>query len=163
MSAAQTGGDAAADEGAPTWPPSFPHADIDRLVERLESGAGDGADAEELLLSITREAQRLRSAVVRLSAARLSSAEQEASTILVEARSNADDIRRRALRALDDRLDEADQIVRAMRRSFLVEHRLRGHAGLDPQGSGEQGLVDDAPWDLGTEGPGDTRGPGRPT
>jgi hypothetical protein len=149
--AASGGGPAVEDDSATPWPPSFPHADIDRLVERLETGAGDTADAEELLLSITREAQRLRSAVVRLSAARLSSAEQEASTILVEARTSADDIRRRALRALDDRLDEADQIGRAMRRSFLVEHRLRGHVGLDPHGIAEDdacawGAADD---DLG--------------
>ncbi|GAA1744393.1 hypothetical protein [Aeromicrobium alkaliterrae] len=128
------------------WPPSFPHADIDRLVARLQSGEGDGADAERLLLSVTREAQRLRSAVVRLSAARLGAAEEEAHDIMTRAHADAEDVRRRAMKALDDRLDEADHLVRAMRRSFLVEQGVRGHfppdAPLDDDP--ESFLTDDA-------------------
>ncbi len=133
------------------WPPSFPHADIDRLVERLGAGEGDVEDAERLLLTITREAQRLRSSVVRLSAARLTAAEHEAHEIITLAHADAEDVRRRALRALDDRLDESDALVRAMRRSFLVEQRLRGSFTTD--GLGNLEVDDDGAGD-------DDRGPG---
>ncbi|WP_229052996.1 hypothetical protein [Aeromicrobium sp. Leaf350] len=137
------------------WPPSFPHADIDRLVERLDSGAGDGDDAERLLLAVTREAQRLRSAVVRLSAARLAAAEQEAHDIMTRAHADAEDVRRRALRALDDRLDEADHLVRAMRRSFLVEQKARGHFPPDePAEDDPESFLDAESADGGHDEPG---------
>lgn len=109
------------------WPDRFPHEEIDELIGRL-SDAGAHATVEEtgrLLQLITREAERLRRAVVRLSVARLSAAEQEAHDILDDAKAWADEVRARALQALDDRLDEADRLTRAMRQSFWVEGRLR--------------------------------------
>lgn len=117
-----------------SWPPQFPHTEIDELIQRLSDGADAGAeDAERLLQLIAREAERLRRTVTKLSVSRLSAAEREAHEIVSRANDHADDVRNRALTVLDDRLDEADTVVRAMRRSFLVEHRLRGSSTQAPR------------------------------
>lgn len=117
-----------------SWPPQFPHTEIDDLIQRLTDGAdADAKDAERLLQLIAREAHRLRQTVTKLSVSRLSAAEREAYEIVSRANADADDVRNRALTVLDDRLDEADSVVRAMRRSFLVEHRLRGSSPQAPR------------------------------
>lgn len=111
----------------PTWPPRFPHSRIDELLTRLESSSTmDHEDALELLQSVVREAERLRTAVVRLSVERLSAAEREAHEIVTTAQTSADSVRSLALQTVGNRLDEAEQISRAMRMAFLSESRIGG-------------------------------------
>lgn len=115
------------------WPPGFPHSQIDGLVDRLRHGrTSDPQEAARLLQLVAREAQRLRSAVVRLSVARLSAAEREAAGIVAEAQARADEIRSMALHTVDHRLDEAERLMTAMRRAFLVEHSLAGNTTYTP-------------------------------
>lgn len=110
--------------GESPWPPSFPHAAIDALLERLRNPSeADAGTAAELLLLIASEAQRLRSTVLRLSTARLAAAEQEALAIVEEAHRHAGDVRALALEALDQRLDEGDRLVAAAREAMRMERR----------------------------------------
>lgn len=109
------------------WPPSFPHAEIDALLEKLIKGTeADNTDAEELLRLIGREAQRLRTAVVRLSSARLSAAEVEAYEIRTDAEKQAHDVRQRALAELNSRILEAEDLAAATQRSRPTERRKLG-------------------------------------
>ena len=106
------------------WPPFLPHREIDLLIERLESGASDDpGDGYRLLTLVAKEAQRLRTMVLRLSTAKLSEAEREARSIIAEALGQADAMRAAALSVLDARLDEADQVLAVMRDSFRTELR----------------------------------------
>lgn len=105
-----------------TWPPSFPHSAIDELIERLERAhALSPEDAAALIAMVAKEAQRLRSAVVRLSMQKLSSADNEAREIVEEALSQAGSLKALGLTALERRLDEADRLQAGMRRAFRSE------------------------------------------
>lgn len=111
------------DEGA-DWPPFIPHREIDLLIERLETGASaDPGDGYRLLTLVAKEAQRLRTMVLRLSTAKLSEADREARSIIAEALGQADAMRAAALTVLDSRLDEADQVLAVMRDAFRTELR----------------------------------------
>lgn len=113
-----------------TWPPSFPHLEIDRLIDRLESGRTlDTAEAYRLLALIAREAQRLRATAVRLATARLSEADQEARQIVAEAADQAHELRSIGLAALGSRLDESERLLASMREAFRVELRASRLAG----------------------------------
>jgi hypothetical protein len=118
------------DSDADPWPPNFPHADIDALLERLEHAAADPAEARDLLALVAQEAQRLRGTVVRLSAARLSAAEREAHAIVSDAQASAAALRSAALEALDARLDEAERLTAAARDALGIERRRAGHAAV---------------------------------
>lgn len=121
------------------WPPNFPHAAIDALLERVQSAsAADTGPAVELLALIAREAQRLRSTVLRLSTARLATAEQEARVIVEEAHRHADDVRALALATLDERLDEGDRLIAAVRETIRMERRIAGLTSdrPDPRSAG---------------------------
>jgi hypothetical protein len=121
------------------WPPHFPHADIDALLTRLERATGaDPAEARDLLALVAQEAQRLRTTVVRLSAARLSAAEREASTIVADAQASAATLRSAALEALDARLNEAERLTAAAREALGVERRRAGHRPVIPGRPGGQ-------------------------
>lgn len=107
-----------------TWPPSFPHREIDGLIERLERGGGtERAEGFELLAMVAKEAQRLRATTVRLSAAKLAEADREAREILARAQAHADALRSEGLAALNDRLDEAERLLATLREAFVAEHR----------------------------------------
>ncbi len=111
------------DEDA-TWPPSFPHLEIDRLIDRLESGRTlDSAEAYRLLALIAREAQRLRATAVRLATAKLSEADQEARQVLSDAFGHADELRNVGMWVLNTRIDEGERLLTAMREAFQVELR----------------------------------------
>lgn len=130
MNSGTTRGGSDAESGESTWPPYFPHSEIDALVNRLKDASNaDANDAIELLQAIAREAQRLRSAVIRLSVERLAAAEHEANEIVSAAQDRANSVRALALQTVDNRLDEAEQLQRSMRRAFLVEHHLSGNTG----------------------------------
>lgn len=106
------------------WPPAFPHREIDALAARLEQGGpGDRTDAFTLLALVAKEAQRLRATTVRLSAAKLAEADREAREILARAHGHADALRSEGLAALNDRLDEAERLLSALRESFVAERR----------------------------------------
>jgi hypothetical protein len=118
--------------GDDPWPPHFPHADIDALLDRLERAEDvDPDSARDLLALVAQEAQRLRSTVVRLSAARLSAAEREAATIIADAQTSARALRAAALDLLDARLDEAERLTTAVREALSIERR-RARAGTVP-------------------------------
>jgi hypothetical protein len=135
---------------ADPWPPSFPHADIDALLERLGQApgidaAGDSGEACDLLALVAQEAQRLRGTVVRLAAARLSAAEREAHAIISDAQASAAALRAAALEALEARLDEAERLTTAARDALGIERR---RAGLGPAAAGRvpaQRLADAEP------------------
>ncbi len=115
-----------------SWPPSFPHLEIDRLIDRLESGRTlDNAEAYRLLALIAREAQRLRATAVRLASAKLSEADQEARQIVSEALSRADEMRNVGLWVLNTRVDEGDRLLSTMREAFQVELRASRLARLE--------------------------------
>ncbi len=99
------------DQGGAVWPPTFPHLEIDALIDRLASGgSADHADAHHLLGLVAGEAQRLRTTVVRLVTAKLSEADREAQRIVVEA------------------IDEGERLVAAARESIRVQERAAGSA-----------------------------------
>lgn len=133
---------AGADEG---WPPSFPHPLIDELIERLDDSEGlDHAGLAELLALVSREAQRMRSTVVRLSAEKLSAADREADQILEAAIEQAAAIRSLGVTALESRLDEADALSRGLRHAVRSElaasesaARLRSRTRLRPDDDSE--------------------------
>lgn len=107
-----------------TWPPSFPHLEIDRLIDRLESGRSlDNAEAYRLLALVAREAQRLRATAVRLATAKLSEADREARQILADAIGHADEMRAVGLSVLNTRLDEGERLLATLRDAFRVERR----------------------------------------
>ncbi|WGL51005.1 hypothetical protein P5P86_13640 [Nocardioides sp. BP30] len=107
-----------------SWPPSFPHATIDALLQRLQHADElDSTAAAELLLLVAREAQRLRTTVARLSAVRLASAREEARAIVAEAQQRADELRALALEVLDTRLDESERVHAALHELVRVERR----------------------------------------
>lgn len=107
-----------------TWPPSFPHLEIDRLIDRLESGRSlDSGEAYRLLALIAREAQRLRATAVRLATAKLSEADREARQIVADALRHADEMRDVGLSVLNTRLDEGERLLATMREAFQVERR----------------------------------------
>jgi hypothetical protein len=126
------------DSDADPWPPNFPHADIDALLERLEHAADAAPEARDLLALVAQEAQRLRGTVVRLSAARLSAAEREAHAIVSDAQASAAALRSAALEALDARLDEAERLTAAAREALGVERRRAGHRPVIPGRPGGQ-------------------------
>lgn len=126
------------DPTMPSWPSSFPHREIEDLISTVgDARTTDPDDAARLLAHVAREAQRLRTTVARLSAARVARAEQEAGDIIALAHSQADEVRRLALRAVDDRLDESEQLIRSMRRAFLVEHLVSGNDLVRPRTSAD--------------------------
>ena len=129
-----------------SWPPSFPHLEIDRLIDRLESGRTlDNAEAYRLLALIAREAQRLRATAVRLATAKLSEADQEARQIVSEALGRADEMRNVGLWVLNTRVDEGDRLLATMREAFQVELRASRLARLeDNQGWSLPTLGEDA-------------------
>jgi hypothetical protein len=108
----------------PTWPPSFPHLEIDRLIDRLESGRTlDSAEAYRLLALVAQEAQRLRTTAVRLATAKLSEADREARRIVADALGQAEEMRDAGLTVLNTRLDEGERLLSTMRDAFQVERR----------------------------------------
>jgi hypothetical protein len=112
------------DGGDSTWPPSFPHLEIDRLIDRLESGRTlDSAEAYRLLALVAQEAQRLRATAVRLATAKLSEADREARRIVTDASAHADEMREVGLSVLNTRLDEGERLLATMRDAFHVERR----------------------------------------
>ncbi len=128
-----------------SWPPTFPHLEIDRLIERLESGRTlDSAEAYRLLALIAREAQRLRATAVRLATAKLSEADQEARQIVSDAFAHADEMRNVGLWVLNTRVDEGDRLLATMREAFQVELRASRLARLeDNQGWSFRNLGDE--------------------
>ncbi len=115
-----------------SWPPTFPHLEIDRLIDRLESGRTlDSAEAYRLLALIAREAQRLRATAVRLATAKLSEADQEARQIVSDAFAHADEMRNVGLWVLNTRVDEGDRLLATMREAFQVELRASRLARLE--------------------------------
>lgn len=141
--------DAATDDA--TWPPHLPHRQIDALIDRLETGLSlDPADAHRLLGQVAREAQRLRALVTRLSASKLAEADREAQQVVADALGHADALRSAGLRALESRLDEADEVLATMRQAFRTElraaeladlsaHRSRSRASDRPAPDGDRG------------------------
>lgn len=108
----------------PTWAPHVPHRQIDALIDRLAMGeTTDPAEAYRLLGMVAKEAQRLRTMVVRLSTAKLADADREARFIVAEALGHADAMRSVGLSVLNTRLDEADRLLATMREAFRVELR----------------------------------------
>lgn len=106
------------------WPPSFPHLEIDQLIDRLENGRTlDSADAYRLLALVAQEAQRLRATAVRLATAKLSEADREARRIVADALGHADEMRDVGLTVLNTRLDEGERLLSTMREAFKVERR----------------------------------------
>lgn len=106
------------------WPPSFPHLEIDRLIDRLESGRTlDTAEAYRLLALIAREAQRLRATAVRLATAKLSEADRDARAIVADAVGHAESMRNLGLSVMNTRLDEGERLLATMRDAFQVERR----------------------------------------
>lgn len=107
-----------------SWPPSFPHLEIDRLIDRLEAGRTlDSAEAYRLLALIAREAQRLRATAVRLATAKLSEADRDARAIVADAVGHADSMRNLGLSIMNTRLDEGERLLATMREAFQVELR----------------------------------------
>ncbi|MDQ6525657.1 hypothetical protein RB608_18710 [Nocardioides sp. LHD-245] len=97
------------------WPPTFPHREIDALIDRIESGgAGDRAEVQRLLALVSGEAQRLRSTVVRLVTSRLSEADREAQRIVAAA------------------IHEGEQLMAAARESVRVQDRAAEPARREP-------------------------------
>ncbi|MCW2494871.1 hypothetical protein [Jatrophihabitans sp.] len=119
---------AAADTQA--WASTFPHVEIDELMNRLS--AADSATPGEttaLLGAIIDEARRLRSTVVRLTSEKLSAAEQEAEEILAAARTEAAQLRRSANEAMLSRLDEAEAAAAAITQAATVDATRRSRQG----------------------------------
>ncbi|WP_183093767.1 hypothetical protein [Nocardioides stalactiti] len=115
-----------------SWPPSFPHLEIDRLIDRLEEGKTlDSAEAYRLLAFVAREAQRLRATAVRLATAKLSEADREARRIVADATAQADEIRELGLALLNTRLDEGDRLLTTVRDAFQVERRATDLARVE--------------------------------
>jgi hypothetical protein len=107
-----------------TWPPSFPHLEIDRLIDRLEHGNTlDSAEAYKLLALVAQEAQRLRATAVRLATAKLSEADREARQIVASAQGQAAEMREVGLSVLNTRLDEGERFLATLRDAFYVERR----------------------------------------
>lgn len=130
------GGDA--ERASPrAWPATFPHAEIDELLRRLDAGESGRAEAQRLLRLIGQEAQRLRTSVTQRSMERLDAAEREAADVLAKAHADAERVRRLALRAVEDRLDETEVLFSAMRRAFTVDHTIAG-VTLEPPRSPEE-------------------------
>ncbi|WGX95224.1 hypothetical protein [Nocardioides sp. L-11A] len=110
----------AGDEERAGWPPSFPHREIDALIDRLErGGAADRTEAHRLLGLVSGEAQRLRSTVVRLVTARLSEADREAQRIVAAA------------------IQESEQLLAAARESIRVQTRAGASVRAEQPGSRE--------------------------
>ena len=107
------------------WPPAFPHAVIDRLLDQLERGETlDPREARRALALVAREAQRLRATVARLSVEKLSEADREARDIVEEAARHADALRSIGRSVLDSRLEEADRLWAGTREALRVELRV---------------------------------------
>lgn len=127
------------------WPTLFPHVELDALLRQIASPSTDRDDLERVILLVGREAQRLRSTVMRLSAARLSAADEQARNIVRAAQENADDLRGFALETLESRLAEADAISAAVRAAVRLESRLLDESEApvpnlwsdDPESSGK--------------------------
>ena len=116
----------------PVWSNSFPHQEIDALVERLtNSRSGSKGDAYRLLALVASEAQRLRTTTIRLSASKLAEADQEARAIVAQANRDADALRAHGMDALNARLDEADSMLSTLRSAFQVEHRAAERADFE--------------------------------
>lgn len=156
-SGGNTFGEDGAEELGDCWPPHFPHREIDALLARLDHVDALSVDeATELLGMVAREAQRLRATVVRLSATKLSEADQEARAIVADAQAQAKSMRSLGLSVLDDRLDEADHLLSSMRAAFRVELRA---ASQSPQPRGSERLFPNTPerGSTGQPAPGSTR------
>lgn len=114
------------------WPRSFPHQEIDELVERLTNErTGSKGDAYRLLALVAAEAQRLRTTTARLSASRLAEADQQAREIVERANHDADSLRAHGMTALNARLDEADSMLGTLREAFQVEHRAAERSAFE--------------------------------
>lgn len=126
-----------------SWPPSFPHREIDALIERLDDGRSfDRGDAYRLLALVAKEAQRLRSTAVRLAAAKLSEADREAREVVAEAIEQADAMRATGLSILNSRLDDGERLLATMRDAFRAELRS---SELARGGEVEPGAADEDP------------------
>ena len=125
--------DARSDALADHWPVHFPHAELDELLERVANLGADSDEVGRSLLLIGREAQRLRSTVMRLSAARLSAADEQANRIVRNAQEQAQTLCTGALQALESRLAEADSISAAVREVIRVERRALDRPGSSPR------------------------------
>lgn len=126
-----------ADDDAPAWPDTFPHQEIDALVEQLtNSRSGSKSDAYRLLALVASEAQRLRTTTVRLSASKLAEADQQARAIVAQANRDADALRAHGMAALNARLDEADSMLSTLRSAFQVEYRAGERAAYQEQVAG---------------------------
>lgn len=144
-------GDRGSDREPPTrdeWAPEFPHRALDKLAKRLENADDlEPTDAAELVRLVAREAQRLRSTVVRLSMEKLSTADREAQMILQDALKRADDLKALGLSTLEQRLDEADELLVGLRSAFHTELGAARAAATRRPGRGRPtgSIADDGP------------------
>ena len=135
--AASTGGaaepvpaSAAEAAGGQSWASTFPHVEIDELLNRVSAAAAlTPAETTALLGAIVDEAKRLRATVVRLTAERVSAAEREAEQILAEARAEAAALRRTANEAMINRLDEAESASDAVLQAAHTDASRRSRQG----------------------------------
>lgn len=119
-----SGADTPTDSPPADWPAQFPHVELDALLKQIAGPNTDREDLERVILLVGREAQRLRSTVMRLSAARLTAADEQARSIIRAAQDSADDLRGLALETLRERLTEADVISSAVRAAIHLESRM---------------------------------------
>lgn len=118
------------------WPPHVPHREIDALIESLRGvGSAGPVEAHRLLRLVAKEAERLRALSLRLTSAKLAEADREASSIIAEAVGHADSMRSLSLSVLNNRLDESERLIAALREAFRVERRAaEGAAAAEQQG-----------------------------
>ena len=116
--------------GGQPWASTFPHVEIDELLNRVSTAATlTPAETTALLGAIVDEAKRLRATVVRLTAERVSAAEREAEQILTEARAEAAQLRRSANEAMISRLDEAESASDAVLQAAHTDASRRSRQG----------------------------------
>jgi hypothetical protein len=106
------------------WPPDFPQAEIERLIDHLEQGQSlDEADTFLLITLVVRETRRIRATTARLATAQLSADDQQAREIVAEARRTASEVRDSAYRDQGARIDQGERLLAAMREALRVELR----------------------------------------
>ena len=113
-----------------SWPSTFPHVQIDELMNRVGStGSVTPEEASAVLGAILDEARTLRATVVRLTAEKLSAAEKQAEEIISAARAEATELRRSANDAMLTRLDEAETAGAAITQAAQVDATRRSRQG----------------------------------
>jgi len=116
--------------GGQPWASTFPHVEIDELLNRVSAAAKlTPSETTALLGAIVDEAKRLRATVVRLTAERVSAAEREAEEILSAARTEAAELRRSANDAMISRLDEAESASDAVLQAAHTDASRRSRQG----------------------------------